>query len=660
MWGGDARRRCLRCRAGRGPLPSVLPCTLHAECTHHVHSSPGSRSDRGRLRRGAAAGGPGRPCRPGPAVARRRLPARRAADPGRQLLLVPRARRGHSPGATAPRHAGGRVRGAPARSRRRARRRRGEPAAPAHHPRRRAFAHAAAGAVQQAADGRAGRGADAVDRRGRVLGPALVVRGRRRARASRRVRRGVGAQPARPVRARAARGRGVDAGERGRQADSGPPGGPRPDGAAPRSRPPRVLSERHLGRRLGDPRRPAARVAALGRAPRPLLARRGALRRHPRHPHRQLPRDVRVARLGDPGVQREQALRRLRGRAGGRRPPAGAEPRSARRHRLPAQQHHHQRGRGGARGVRGDLRQGPGRDHRQRLPRADRGLRHLPRPQVRSDRAERVLRDDRVLPEHHPVRHGRQRLRPAAHPRGARRRRPRALARAARRGGRARRQARRARGGGEPRLHRVGDPRRTPRRRDAARARGRAADAGPRRPRRPGRRPRGRAAPRRPRARRHHRGRPRRPSRPPLRRRVLGRAAVPGSRRGHAVLHRDVDLPARGRGQLRRGRPVRPGGRRARLVGDPRLAAAQLPADGRAERARRRHQRPRGAHQHQADAGRRVDAHRAHPRRVRASAAVCTSTRTASASRSRAASSSRRRRAASSPTSRSTWGGAAP
>ena len=36
-------------------------------------------------------------------------------------------------------------------------------------------------------------------------------------------------------------------------------------------------------------------------------------------------------------------------------------------------------------GVRGDLRQGPGRDRRQRLPRADRRLRHLPRPQVRSE-----------------------------------------------------------------------------------------------------------------------------------------------------------------------------------------------------------------------------------------------------------------------------------
>ena len=73
-----------------------LPVTFDAECTHHVHSSLGSRPDRGRGRRGAALRGPGRPRRPGTAARgrRRRLPARRAAHLGRQLLLVPRARRG--------------------------------------------------------------------------------------------------------------------------------------------------------------------------------------------------------------------------------------------------------------------------------------------------------------------------------------------------------------------------------------------------------------------------------------------------------------------------------------------------------------------------------------------------------------------------------------
>ncbi len=45
-------------------------------------------------------------------------------------------------------------------------------------------------------------------------------------------------------------------------------------------------------RRLREVRRPAPRLARLGRAPGPLLARRRPLCRHPRHPHRQLPRDL--------------------------------------------------------------------------------------------------------------------------------------------------------------------------------------------------------------------------------------------------------------------------------------------------------------------------------------------------------------------------------
>ena len=52
-------------------------------------------------------------------------------------------------------------------------------------------------------------------------------------------------------------------------------------------------------RRLRALRRSTARVARLGRTSRPLLARRGPLRRHPRHPLRQLSRDVAVSRLGD-------------------------------------------------------------------------------------------------------------------------------------------------------------------------------------------------------------------------------------------------------------------------------------------------------------------------------------------------------------------------
>ena len=67
----------------------------------------------------------------------------------------------------------------------------------------------------------------------------------------------------------------------------------------------RGVRQRHVAGRLREVRRQAAGVAALGRAPRPLLARRRPLRRHARHPLRQLPRDLGLPRLGHQRLQPE-------------------------------------------------------------------------------------------------------------------------------------------------------------------------------------------------------------------------------------------------------------------------------------------------------------------------------------------------------------------
>ena len=60
-------------------------------------------------------------------------------------------------------------------------------------------------------------------------------------------------------------------------------------------------------------------IAALGRTPRPLLARLRPLRRHARHPHRQLPRDLGLPRLGHQRLQQEPAVRPVHHRATRRR-----------------------------------------------------------------------------------------------------------------------------------------------------------------------------------------------------------------------------------------------------------------------------------------------------------------------------------------------------
>ena len=73
---------------------------------------------------------------------------------------------------------------------------------------------------------------------------------------------------------------------------------PRPDRPAADAGRGRSVRQRQVAGRLREVRRSAAEAAALGRASRPLLARRGPLRRHARHPLRQLPRDLGLPRLG--------------------------------------------------------------------------------------------------------------------------------------------------------------------------------------------------------------------------------------------------------------------------------------------------------------------------------------------------------------------------
>ena len=129
----------------------------------------------------------------------------------------------------------------------------------------------------------------------------------------------------------------------------------------------RGVRQRQVAGRLREARRPAAGVAALGRAPRPLLARRRPLRRHARHPLRQLPRDLVVPRLGDQRLQ-PQPCRSTSSRSSSS--PATCCPnrdaRPADRHRLQPLQHHDERRRRHRRGVPRPLHPRPHRDDRRR------------------------------------------------------------------------------------------------------------------------------------------------------------------------------------------------------------------------------------------------------------------------------------------------------
>ena len=200
----------------------------------------------------------------------------------------------------------------------------------------------------------------------------------------------------------------------------------------------------------------------MGRAPRPILARRRALCRYQRLSLRQLSRGVGLSRLGDPRVQPQPAVRPVHDRATGRRPAAGPHARPAGRLGLQPLQRHDQRGGRHPRGVHGPLRPRPHRDDLAGLDGAHRRLRGLPRSQVRPDHPARVLRAVGVLQQHDPADDGRQRPGHAADRLRAGRGRPPPMGDADRRAVGRPRQARRAARTRAGRSSTAGSPRRSP------------------------------------------------------------------------------------------------------------------------------------------------------------------------------------------------------
>ena len=171
----------------------------------------------------------------------------------------------------------------------------------------------------------------------------------------------------------------------GRQADADPPRDLRPDRPAADARGDRRLPRGRRARRLREGRRPAARVAALRRALGPALARRRPLRRGPgpHLPAPALPQRLALSRLGDQGASTHDmpydrfVIEQIAGDLlDGPGPPASAWPALGFFALGPV--------------YYGDAKKLDQYDDRidtldPRLPRADRRLRPLPRPQVRPD-----------------------------------------------------------------------------------------------------------------------------------------------------------------------------------------------------------------------------------------------------------------------------------
>ncbi len=128
------------------------------------------------------------------------------------------------------------------------------------------------------------------------------------------------------------------------------------------------------------------------------LARRRPLRRHQRLPGRRRTDHVALARLGRRGAQR--ATCRSTSSPSGSWPATccpNATRRAEARHRLLPQSHDQRRRRPDRRGEPRRLRHGHDRDDRHRLARPDAQLLPLPRPQVRSAHAARLLPPLRLL-----------------------------------------------------------------------------------------------------------------------------------------------------------------------------------------------------------------------------------------------------------------------
>ena len=199
----------------------------------------------------------------------------------------------------------------------------------------------------------------------------------------------------------------------GRSADLDPSPLVRPARAAPDSGGGRGLRGRPRPRRLRAAGRPPARLAPLRRADGEAVDGRRPLRREQRLRARRAPPErLAIPRLAGPCLQRRPALHRLRPAPDRRRRAPAGRPRGDRRHRLPRR-----------RGVRHrrpepaercDARRrppgragGPRRHHLPGLPRPDRPLRPLPRPQVRPDPPGRLL-PARLGPRRRPARRARR------------------------------------------------------------------------------------------------------------------------------------------------------------------------------------------------------------------------------------------------------------
>ena len=144
-------------------------------------------------------------------------------------------------------------------------------------------------------------------------------------------------------------------------------------------------------------RRCAPAVAALRRAHGHAVARRRALRRHARLPHRQPSRDVAVARLGHRRLQPQPAVRPVHDRAARRRPAARRDARAEGGLGLQPQPHDQLRRRRDRRRVPGRVRHRSRRGDVDGVHGADDGVCALPLAQVRSDQPQGVLPVLRLL-----------------------------------------------------------------------------------------------------------------------------------------------------------------------------------------------------------------------------------------------------------------------
>ncbi len=326
--------------------------------------------------------------------ARRELQLGRPADPLEQLFPLPRSGQCGARGGPASRRRGLRDRGAAGQSeplRDRSRQARIERADQARDVDESGFPDAAAANAPRAR-GRRGRDARALDR-GRCRVPAALVvhragRGRGAANRAPRPRR----QRDRLVRVRGGRAPTAHAVAGGGSGDADPAGHVHVDGLARDAGGSGGVRRGHRSGRVRARRRPAARVAGLRRAHGERMARRRAVRRFRRLPRRRVPTpSLSVARLGDRGLQPQPALRRLRVLAARGRSPTERHTRAAARDGLrtsaPAQRGKRHR----RRGVPDGVRDRPHRHARHRVPRPIRGLRALPRSQVRSDQPRRLL-----------------------------------------------------------------------------------------------------------------------------------------------------------------------------------------------------------------------------------------------------------------------------